>query len=33
MFKPGDGFLHYYFYNWKLKERYLLPNQIGKVLV
>lgn len=32
-FKPGDGFLHYYFYNWKLGKTYLQPSQVGKVLV
>ncbi len=33
LFKPGDGFLQYYMYNWKLKGTHLLPEQIGKVLV
>lgn len=33
LFKPGDGFLHYYFYNWKLGQTYLQPHQVGKVLV
>lgn len=33
LFKPGDGFLQYYMYNWKLANNHLLPHQIGKVLV
>lgn len=33
LFKPGDGFLHYYMYNWKLHGHHLQPNEIGKVLV
>ncbi len=31
-FAPGDGYLHYYLYNWNLKNR-LSPQQIGVVLV
>ena len=31
-FKPGDGFLQYYMYNWKLHGTHLQPGQIGKVL-
>jgi glycylpeptide N-tetradecanoyltransferase len=33
LFKPGDGFLQYYMFNWKLKNTHLLPSQVGKVLV
>jgi glycylpeptide N-tetradecanoyltransferase len=33
LFKPGDGFLHYYLYNWKLKTLGLVPELVGKVLV
>lgn len=33
MFSPGDGFLHYYFYNWTLKNTCIYPKQIGLVLV
>jgi glycylpeptide N-tetradecanoyltransferase len=32
LFKPGDGFLQYYMYNWKLHGTHLQPGQIGKVL-
>lgn len=32
LFKPGDGFLQYYMYNWKLLGSHLQPAQIGKVL-
>jgi len=31
-FSPGDGFLHYYFYNYKLAN-ILKAQQIGVVLV
>jgi glycylpeptide N-tetradecanoyltransferase len=31
-FGPGDGSLHFYLYNWKLKSR-LEPGNIGIVLV
>lgn len=33
LFKPGDGFLQYYMYNWQLGCGALLPSQVGKVLV
>mmetsp|Transcript_25131 Transcript_25131/g.24590 ORF Transcript_25131/g.24590 Transcript_25131/m.24590 type:complete len:262 (-) Transcript_25131:41-826(-) len=31
-FGQGDGFLHYYLYNWKLKEG-VKPEEIGAILV
>ena len=31
-FAPGDGYLHYYLYNWNLQTR-MSPEQIGMVLV
>lgn len=31
-FAPGDGYLHYYLYNWNLSQR-LTPQEIGVVLV
>lgn len=31
-FTSGDGYLHFYIYNWDLKKR-LSPGQIGVVLV
>ena len=31
-FGVGDGFLHYYLYNWNLQQR-LSVNQLGVVLV
>jgi glycylpeptide N-tetradecanoyltransferase len=31
-FGVGDGYLHYYFYNYHLQER-LVPSDIGIVLV
>ena len=33
LFKPGDGFLHYYMFNWKLQTIGLKQNEVGKVLV
>jgi glycylpeptide N-tetradecanoyltransferase len=30
-FGPGDGSLHYYFYNWRLGE--LQPGEVGMILV
>ncbi len=30
-FGPGDGYLHYYLYNWNWKTR-LTPQEIGVVL-
>ena len=32
-FAGGDGFLNYYFYNYGLKDKYLMPNKIGIVLM
>jgi glycylpeptide N-tetradecanoyltransferase len=31
-FMPGDGYLHYYLYNWGLSQR-LTPQEIGFILV
>lgn len=31
-FMPGDGYLHYYLYNWSLGAR-LTPQELGIVLV
>ena len=31
-FMPGDGYLHYYLYNWSLGQR-LTPQDVGFVLV
>lgn len=31
-FGVGDGYLHYYLYNWNLNQR-LSPSQIGVILV
>ncbi len=31
-FGVGDGYLHYYLYNWKLRDQ-LEPRQLGVVLV
>jgi glycylpeptide N-tetradecanoyltransferase len=31
-FMPGDGYLHYYLYNWSLSTR-LSPQNIGIILV
>ena len=31
-FMPGDGYLHYYLYNWKLSKR-LTPGDVGIILV
>lgn len=33
LFKPGDGFLQYYMYNWQLGCGCFQPNEVGKVLV
>ena len=33
LFKKGDGFLQYYFYNWNLASKVLHPNEIGVVLM
>jgi Myristoyl-CoA:protein N-myristoyltransferase, C-terminal domain len=30
-FMPGDGYLHYYLYNWQLKQR-LTPQEVGVML-
>lgn len=32
-FSPGDGYLHYYLYNYTLKSFCILPQQVGLVLV
>ena len=32
-FKPGDGYLNYYLYNWRLSNKFILPSQIGIVLM
>ena len=32
-FGPGDGFLHYYLYNWGIEGNRLEPGQIGKINV
>ncbi len=32
-FQPGDGYLNYYLYNWKLKETIMCPAKIGIVLM
>lgn len=31
-FAPGDGYLHYYLYNWNLQNRFS-PGDLGVVLV
>lgn len=31
-FMPGDGYLHYYLYNWNVNKK-LAPNEIGFLLV
>jgi glycylpeptide N-tetradecanoyltransferase len=31
-FAPGDGYLHYYLYNWHIASR-LAPEHMGVVLV
>ena len=31
-FAPGDGYLHYYLYNWNLSQR-MISGDIGVVLV
>ena len=31
-FMPGDGYLHYYLFNWALSQR-LNPQEVGFVLV
>ena len=31
-FMPGDGYLHYYLYNWSMSTR-LTPQDIGIILV
>lgn len=31
-FFPGDGYLHYYLYNWSLKTR-LTQQQVGVILL
>jgi glycylpeptide N-tetradecanoyltransferase len=33
LFKQGDGYLQYYFYNWNLGSKVLHPNEIGVVLM
>jgi len=30
-FMPGDGYLHYYLYNWSIKER-LNPKEIAVLM-
>lgn len=32
-FGPGDGFLHYYLYNWSIEGNRIEPGQIGKINV
>lgn len=31
-FAPGDGYLHYYLYNWNVNSRFT-PQKLGIVLV
>ena len=31
-FMPGDGYLHYYLYNWNVNKKFA-PNEIGFLLV
>lgn len=33
LFSPGDGYLHYYFWNWTLSTKCIFPKDLGLVLV
>jgi len=33
LFSPGDGYLHYYFWNWTLSTKCCFPKELGLILV